>query len=514
MKTETTPKKLISKRVFERKQTDLQHKHAWFVKDKTLEIRPGWINLLDTTLTKMRRVLTNSDIDCDRVEFLYCATQFRLQIFIDAAKLSDARFKVIDHLIDEAKLVSERTCPKCGCDFGQQSFSRSNYGCEAHRDFEGDFSEDLRRHLALKKLEKSEEENWLQRRKDEPAETALDDSSVISEAHAADISVDGSPRLRLYDIEDVKKIKQSLKNRSADADSRNRMRSICDDLVERGGYRPYSRVPDLDVFAALEKNYPNFSETIGIVRSAVALAKLGNGILEMPPLLLVGPPGIGKTQLANELAKLFETDFLEIRMETEQSGAGISGSSEFWSNTQTGQLFDVLTTGRTANPIVLLDELDKAGGDSRFNPVGGLYSLLERETAQRFEDQSIRGLKIDASAVIWVITANDATLIPEPILSRVVMQHIRPPTKPESIVIAYSIYASIRGSRPWGEYFSPQLSCDVAEELSNMEPRQMKVSLLNAFGKAAIASRNFISPDDVPRVRTNVHIGFLPDSNC
>lgn len=312
------------------------------------------------------------------------------------------------------------------------------------------------------------------------------------------------------DLDEVEQIKRSIMRRSADSDARNRIKAICDDLLQRGEYRPYGSLPDMDALNMLEKMFPNFPETIDVVRSAVALANLGDGILEIPPLLLVGPPGIGKTQLANDLAGLFATDFLEIRMETEQSGAGINGSSEFWSNTQTGQLFNILTTGRTANPVILLDELDKADGDSRFNPVGGLYSLLERETARRFEDQSLRGLKIDASSVIWMITANDESLIPEPILSRVVVQHIRPPTREESMMIANSIYTSIRNGRTWGERFCLELNIAVAEKLAKMGPRQMKVCLLNAFGKAAIACRDFISPDDIPDSQaSNGRIGFV-----
>jgi ATP-dependent Lon protease len=511
MKNKTTPNRLIRKHTFERRLSELQQKHEWFFQGKSLDMRPGWMHVLDATLTKMKRMLTAEDTASSRLEFLYCATKSRLQIFVDADRLSQARFKVIDHLLDQAMHKSDEICPKCGCSIDRNHFSRPNSGCEAHRDFEGDFAEDYRRHLKLKKRAE-EVEAKIQRDQAESEMEAIPDSEPSVEVVTEDVE-GRSPRLRLYDIDEVLKLKQSIKSRSADSDSRSRLKSICDDLIERGEYRPCCHLPELEVLGGLAQRFPNFTETIGVIRSAVALANLGDGTLEIPPLLLVGPPGIGKTQVANELAGLFETDFLEIRMETEQSGAGISGSSEFWSNTQAGQLFNVLTTGRTANPIVLLDELDKAGGDNRFNPVGGLYSLLERETARRFEDQSIRGLKIDASAVIWVITANDETLIPEPILSRVVVQHIRPPTKEESIMIAHSIYASIRQNRPWGEYFSPELSRDVAEKLSKLEPRQMKVCLHDAFGKAALASRGFISPDDVPTMRPATHIGFLPNAN-
>jgi hypothetical protein len=157
MKTNTTPRKLLSKRDFERRVDALRQKHAWFLKDKPLEMRPGWIDLLDDTFIKMKRMLTEDDIDHSRLEFLYCSPQHQLQLFVDATKLIEARFKVIDHLINEAKHASETVCPKCGCDIDWRNFSRPNTGCSAHRDLEGDFAEDHRKHLKLKKLEEQAE---------------------------------------------------------------------------------------------------------------------------------------------------------------------------------------------------------------------------------------------------------------------------------------------------------------------------------------------------------------------
>ena len=511
MKTKTTPRKLLSKRTFLRKIEAFRQKHAWLLKDNPLDIRPGWIDLLDATLTKMRRVLTEDDIAFSRLEFLYCAVESRMQVFVDATNLSDRRFRVIDHLIDQASRDSELMCPKCGCVIERQTLMRTNIGCINHREFDGDFAEDYRRHLKLKKREEEAAAQSLQTLGTMEQAVTLD-SEPAAEAVVSD-NGEARPHLRLYDIADVHKLKQSIRSRSADADSRNRLKSICDDLIERGEYRPYCRLPKMEALDDLSKRFPNFPEPIETFRNAIALATLGDDILEIPPLLMVGPPGIGKTLLAFELAKLFDTGFLEIRMETEQNGATVAGSSEFWGNTQAGQLFNLLTTGETANPVVLLDELDKVNGDDRYSPIGGLYGLLEMETAKRFEDQSIRGLKIDASAVIWLLTANDISLIPAPILSRVEVQHIQPPTKEESILIAHSIYASIRKSRPWGECFSPELGTDVAEKLAVMEPRKMKACLIRAFGRAAATSREIIMADDIPTVRKSFQIGFLPGKN-
>ncbi|MGX8882475.1 AAA family ATPase [Methylovorus sp. SPW-M1] len=508
MKSKNTTPKLISKREFNRRKVALQEKHAWLIKDNSFDIRPGWIHLLDNTLTKIKSSLNKEDIEESRLVFLYTGTRSKLQIFVEGVKLSPRRLKLIDHLIDSAALDSELTCPKCGHVYISRGLFRSAYTCEAHREFDGDFSEDQRRYINLKKQENEFDPKGLDEEDDTKA-TEEDKKAATAPINVLPTETDG-PLMHLYNVEDVIRIKDSLNTRSADSDCRNRLKAICEEMIKRGGYRPYCQLPEPKVFIDLIQRFPNFKETIELVCSSVALAKLGDGRLEIPPLLLIGPPGIGKTQVANEIASLIKTDFLEVHIESEQNGATIAGSSEFWGNTQTGLIFRALTSGKTANPVVLVDELDKAAKDSRFDPLGGLYSLLERETAKRFEDQSIRGLPIDASGIIWVMTANDERLIPEPILSRAMVHYIRPPTREESIPIAQSIYNSIRKSRPWGDHFSPGLGIDVAEKLAGMHPRRMKVCLLSAFGQAAIAARDYLCIKDVPIGNNeSTRIGFI-----
>jgi ATP-dependent Lon protease len=499
MKSPTKPK-LLSKRSFARKLDQLKQEHSWIIKGKEVEIKPGWIELLNQTFHKMRQVLDERSTEESSIEFIYCANHYRLNLFLDASKLAEPKFKVIEHLIERLRHDSEMLCPKCGRTYEHGKLSRSERECEGHENFDGQFLEEYRRSLSIKTLvsEKTDEDS-------EAEEDAVDSETA---ENLMPPPVLDQTQLRVYDLEKVKGILASLKNRSADSDQRNRIKTICEELIKRGEYRPYCELPEPSAFDDLAANYPNFQESIDLFKNAIALAKIGDGRLDIPPLLLVGPPGIGKTQVANEIARVLATDFVEIRMETEQSGASLTGSSEFWSNTQVGLVFKALTSGKTANPVIMLDELDKVSGDPRYDPYAGLYSLLERETAKRFEDQSLRGVTVDASGIIWIITANNMAMIPEPILSRVMVHQIRPPTPDESLGIAHRLYTSIRNVKAWGAHFEPQLRDEVAERLAEMEPRRMKVSLLTAFGRAAIASRGEIRPDDLPRKVQSVSIGF------
>ena len=90
----------------------------------------------------------------------------------------------------------------------------------------------------------------------------------------------------------------------------------------------------------------------------------------------------------------------------------LSGASAQWNNARPGKVAHTLVHGDFANPIVVLDEVDKAGGDARYDPMGALYSLLER-TPPRLQDEYI-DIDIDASHILWVTTANDERSIPDP----------------------------------------------------------------------------------------------------
>jgi ATP-dependent Lon protease len=158
---------------------------------------------------------------------------------------------------------------------------------------------------------------------------------------------------------------------------------------------------------------------------------------------------------------------------------------------------------------MLVDEIDKASGDSHYDPLGALYALLEHDTARAFIDEFVE-LPIDASNVLWVATANDAARIPDPILNRMNVYEIDPPDHAGALAIAQSIYAEIRDSHDWGRPFPEHPAPDVLEKLAAVTPREMRRTVLGAFGNAKLAGRDEIRPDDVQDGRTarKSRIGF------
>src|SRR5439155_26426939 len=110
-----------------------------------------------------------------------------------------------------------------------------------------------------------------------------------------------------------------------------------------------------------------------------------------------------------------------------------------------GKVVDTFLNGDYANPVIGVDELDKASADGQYDPLGALYELLEIVTATRFIDEFVE-LPIDASGAVWLATANEPGRIPEPLLNRLAVYQIEAPDAEGAQRIARPIYGEIRNS--------------------------------------------------------------------
>ncbi len=287
------------------------------------------------------------------------------------------------------------------------------------------------------------------------------------------------------------------------------LRSTYERMLERGPERfqvKPSGVPDM---AALYDELPNFTDALDDVRRHVALAQDSRDGLEVTPMLLLGLPGIGKTHFAKRLADLLGTGISLVPMSSMTAGWLLSGSSSQWKGAKPGKVFEALVDGQYANPVIVVDEIDKASTDAQYDPLGALYSLLEHDTAQHFTDE-FADVAIDASQVIWITTANDERLIPEPILNRMNVYEIQPPTPEAARKIAGNLYRGIRAEHDWGRRFAPEPADEVLDLLGTMPPREMRRALMTGFGNARLEGREEIQVDDLPRAAgSKSRIGFM-----
>ena len=250
----------------------------------------------------------------------------------------------------------------------------------------------------------------------------------------------------------------------------------------------------------LYEELPNFTEVLDDVKRQLALCQDSQDGLEIAPMLLLGPPGIGKTHFARELADLFGTGMGFVSMSSLTAGWILSGASSQWKGGRPGKVFETLVHGDYANPVMVVDEIDKAGGETAYDPLGSLYSLLERDTAQNFVDE-FADVPIDASQIIWVATANEARYIPKPILDRVHVFEIEAPDASAARSVARRLYVQIRTTHKWGEGFDPEPSDDVLDCVSLLSPRTMRGAWMTAFGNAKLDNRSRLMPKDLPSTK-------------
>ena len=153
-------------------------------------------------------------------------------------------------------------------------------------------------------------------------------------------------------------------------------------MLERGPERFQVKPSGLPDMAALYEQLPNFTDALDDVKRHVALSQDCRDGLEVTPMLLLGPPGIGKTHFARKLADLLGTGMSLVPMSSMTAGWLLSGSSSQWKGAKPGKVFEALVDGQYANPVIVVDEIDKASADAQYDPLGALYSLLEHDTAR------------------------------------------------------------------------------------------------------------------------------------
>ena len=287
------------------------------------------------------------------------------------------------------------------------------------------------------------------------------------------------------------------------------LRSTYERMLEKGPERFQVKPSGLPVMDHLYDDLPNFSEVLDDIRRQLALCEDSRDALEITPLLLLGPPGVGKTHFARALSILLGTGMGFLSMSSMTAGWVLSGASSQWKGARPGKVFETLVDGQYANPVMVVDEIDKAGGEHAYDPLGALYSLLEHDTAVAFTDEFAE-VPIDASQVIWVATANDGRTIPDPIMNRMNVYEVQAPTRDAARRIAANLYRGIRAEHGWGEHFETEPRSDVLDAMSEMAPREMRRAWMTGFGNAKLDRRDHIQPGDLPETRGKRNaIGFV-----
>jgi len=299
-----------------------------------------------------------------------------------------------------------------------------------------------------------------------------------------------------------------------------RLHALLED--EMGGHR-IALVATDPIVKAIEKlaeASPHGHDAISVVADACALSLRANVPVTLPPIILVGPPGTGKSFLAARLAKALNQPHVTVPVNSGHLFGTLGGLSSAWKGAAAGRIAKTLIEHGSASPIVVMDEIDKPViSSSSDRPHDPLLTLWEPENAKCWKDEYYE-LSFDARHLIHIATANDIECLPGPVLDRALVVELPPPSQLVARAIALQIFSA--AVEPLEGFIDAILTDEVLDRLGRYAPRRIYRIVQLALPIAVRAGHHAITITDVAAAERLLSgtteaprpaFGFVPSRN-